>query len=128
MKKHIAAFFAGVGLSALAGLGVQAVRNRQGIAQRGRELVGRGRDIARRGQQFVRSVRGEGHIDLNHCSTEQLVAMGVDQATAVRIVEFRPYRSKLELVSRVMLPTDVYAIIKDHVAVSGSHEAVKVAS
>lgn len=139
MKKHLTAFFAGVGAAVLAGFGVHAARNRQQIAQHGRELgrrgrergrvlLGRGRDLARRGQQFAQAVREPGDVDLNQCSPEQLRAIGIDEITAERIIESRPYRSKLELVSRVMLTPDVYGTIKRRVFVSGSNEAVKVAS
>lgn len=139
MKRHLTAFLAGLGLSVLAGFGMHAARNRQQIAQRGREsahrgrehgrvLVGRGRDLAGRGQQFAQAVSRSGDIDLNQCSAEQLTSIGVDHLTAQRIIEFRPYRSKLELVSRVMLTPDIYGTIKHRVFVSGTNDAVKVAS
>lgn len=139
MKKHLTAFFAGIGVAVLAGFGVHAARNREKIAQRGRELVqggrergrvlaARGRDLARRGQQFAQAIREAGHVDLNQCSPEELRAIGIDEITAQRIIESRPYRSKLELVSRVMLAPDVYGTIKSRVFVSGADDAVKVAS
>jgi len=43
-------------------------------------------------------------------------------------VESRPYRSKLELVSRVMLPNAIYEGVKNRVSVINSNEPVKVAS
>jgi hypothetical protein len=139
MKRHLTAFFGGLGLSVLAGFGIHAARNRREIAQRGKELaergrergrvlVGRGRDLARRGQQFANAVRIPGDVDLNQCSAEQLTSIGIDHTTAQRILESRPYRSKLELVSRVMLTPDVYGAIKHRVFVSGTDDAVKVAS
>jgi len=138
MKRQLAAFFAGVGLSVLVGFGAYGARNRRGIAERGRELgrrgAARGRQFARRGREivnfgrvFAEGVRQNG-VDLNQASIEQLLSLGLDRSIADRIVENRPYRSRLELVSRVMLPNDVYNSIKDRVSIARSREPVKVAS
>lgn len=137
MRKHISVFFAGVGVSALVGFGLHAARHRQNVAQRGSErassdrdrgvlVVGRGRNLAR-GMQPSQESRTAGDLDLNQCSLEQLRELGVDEITALRIIELRPYRSKLELVSRVMLVPDVYGAIKDRVFASNADEAIKVA-
>lgn len=67
-------------------------------------------------------------VDLNLSSAEELHGLGLEADTVERIVENRPYRSKLELVSRVMLPNDVYSGIKDRVGVAASDEPVKIAS
>ncbi len=138
MKKHLAALFAGVGLSVLVGLGVYGARNRRSIAERGREFsrrgAARGRQFARRGRELVdrgRSFAGRirpNALDLNECSAEQLTALGLDRSIADRIIENRPYRSRLELVSRVMLSNDIYNSIKHRVSVSRSAEPVKVAA
>lgn len=72
--------------------------------------------------------QGAALVDLNLSSTEDLCSLGLEHDTAERIVENRPYRSKLELVSRVMLPNDVYAAIKNRVGVSSANEPVKIAS
>lgn len=139
MKKHIASFFSGLGVAVLIGLGFTAYRHRGQIAQRGREIAERGRvrgrqvaergrRMAQRGRQIAQRFTPQPDIDLNECPTEQLVGAGVDRETAERIVENRPYRSKLELIERVMLPNDVYALVKNRVWVSGANEPVKVAT
>ncbi len=84
--------------------------------------------MAQRGRQIAQRFTPQPDIDLNECPTEQLVGAGVDRETAERIVENRPYRSKLELIERVMLPNDVYALIRNRVWVSGANEPVKVAT
>jgi hypothetical protein len=138
MKKHIMALFSGVGVSVLIGLGIYGVRNRTNIARgaremaergrvRGRRIAERGRQLAHRGQQFAPSARVPG-IDLNTCSSEQLIALGMDNALAGRIIESRPYRSKVDLVSRIIVPTEVYNQIKNRISVSRPNDSVKIAS
>jgi hypothetical protein len=42
-------------------------------------------------------------------------------------IENRPYRTKLELVSRMVLSPNEYAAIKDRVSVAEANEPVKIA-
>ena len=100
--RSVAAFLSGIGVSLLA-------------------------TYAARGIRRQRRKQGRGLIDLNQCSVEDFKNLGLDSETAGRVFENRPYRSKLELVSRVMLPNDVYSSIKDRVGVSNPQEPVKVA-
>lgn len=103
MKKGLAAFISGVGVSLLAAYAARGIRRQK-------------------------QVQGLNLIDLNDCSMSDFRKLGLDDQVAERIFENRPYRSKLELVSRVMLPNDVYALIKDRVKVHNTQEPVKVAS
>lgn len=103
MKKGLAAFFSGLGVSLLAAYASRGIRRR-------------------------RRAQGLNLLDLNRCSTNDLRGLGIENDTAERIVESRPYRSKLELVSRVMLPTDVYSTIKNRVNVTNTNEPIKFAS
>lgn len=103
MKKSLAAFISGVGVSLLAAYAARGIRRQ-------------------------RRAEGRGLFDLNHCSVDDFRTLGLDQDTAGRIIENRPYRSKLELVSRVMLSNDLYSSIKNRVGVTDAHESVKVAS
>ncbi len=104
--KSVAAFVSGLGVAFLIGLAFRRPRAQQIIPNRIRRTA----------------------LDLNECSIEQLQRIGVDNILANRIIENRPYRNKLELVSRVMLPAGVYASIKRRVTVAGAGEPVKVAS
>jgi hypothetical protein len=66
-------------------------------------------------------------IDLNSASSEQMVGLGLAEDRLARLLENRPYRSKLELVSRMILSQDEYAAIKDKVAIAEAREPVKIA-
>jgi competence protein ComEA len=58
----------------------------------------------------------EERVDINRASIEELMKVpGMTRSWAGRIVRFRPYRSKADLVERGVLPTDVYERIKDYV-------------
>ncbi len=55
-------------------------------------------------------------IDINHASVDELLkAPGMTRTWAGRIVRFRPYRTKLDLIERGVLPSDVYDRIKDSI-------------
>ena len=69
--------------------------------------------------------------DLNHCSREQLLSIpGVDESDADRIIENRPYRHRLDLVARMVVPSGVYQGIRDYVDVplSAARSSINVAS
>ena len=101
MKKIVATFFAGLSLSVIAAYVLHKT-------------------------QHCRQAGG-GLFDLNQCSKEDLRSLELEESTIERIIESRPYRSKLELVSRVVLPSGIYDAIKNRVSVSNSQEPVKVA-
>ena len=55
-------------------------------------------------------------IDINHASVEQLLkAPGMTRSWAARIVKYRPYRNKQELVDHGIVTGEVYERIKDYV-------------
>ena len=55
-------------------------------------------------------------IDINHASAEELLKIpGMTSTWAARIVRFRPYRTKADLLEHGVLPGDVYDRIKDYV-------------
>jgi hypothetical protein len=66
-------------------------------------------------------------IDLNSASADQLTQLGLSAETQERLIENRPYRTKLELVSRMVVSPDEYATIKDRVSVAEANESVKIA-
>jgi DNA uptake protein ComE-like DNA-binding protein len=68
-------------------------------------------------------------ININSASREQLAALpGISAEMAERIIDNRPYRNKLDLLSRLIVSEDVYNSIKHLLHVDGSNEAVKIAS
>lgn len=58
----------------------------------------------------------EARVDINSASVAQLLKVpGMTQTWAGRIVRFRPYRSKNDLVERGVVTSEVYSRIKDYV-------------
>lgn len=58
----------------------------------------------------------EQRVDINHASVEELMKVpGMARTWAERIVRFRPYRSKQDLVDSGVLPAAVFNRIKDYV-------------
>jgi DNA uptake protein ComE-like DNA-binding protein len=61
-------------------------------------------------------VRPESRIDINRACVDDLARIpGLTPTWAARIVRFRPYRTKEDLLERGVLPSDVYDHIKDYV-------------
>ena len=65
--------------------------------------------------------------DLNEASNNDLADLGLDEAMVSQIVENRPYRNKLDLMSRLVIPEDVYETIRQKIGVRKAYEPVKVA-
>jgi competence protein ComEA len=60
-----------------------------------------------------------GTLDLNTASLEELrMVPGINEASAKKIVENRPYARADELVTKKVLSKDAYDNIKDHIAVT----------
>jgi DNA uptake protein ComE-like DNA-binding protein len=58
----------------------------------------------------------EDRIDINHASIRQLLKVpGMTRSWAGRIVRFRPYHTKLDLLERGVVTSQVYRRIKDYV-------------
>ena len=58
----------------------------------------------------------EASVDINHASMAELMKIsGMTPSWASRIVRFRPYRAKTDLLDRGVLPSAVYDRIKDSV-------------
>jgi hypothetical protein len=54
---------------------------------------------------------------LNDAHPEELQKLGLDSVAIDRIIENRPYRNKLELVSRMILPEVLYKEIRHSIGV-----------
>ena len=65
-------------------------------------------------------------IDLNSATADQIAELGVSAESLERLLENRPYRNKLELVSRMVLSQFEYSAIKDRVSVAEAREPMKV--
>jgi hypothetical protein len=132
MKKAIGAFVTGLMLSAAVAAIYQLYRRRtaelgQGLEQE--KAAGVQSAAARRPRRERRSRSRDGLLDLNVCSLRELADLeGLDRETAGRVIENRPYRNKLDLVSRMVVPETAYVLFSHFVTVSDPNEPVKVAS
>lgn len=58
----------------------------------------------------------EARIDINHATEDQLLTVpGMTRTWAGRIIRFRPYRTKGDLMEMGVVPDDLYDRIKDYV-------------
>lgn len=58
----------------------------------------------------------EARVDINHATIEQLLKVpGMTRSWAGRIVRFRPYRTKQDLLEHGVVSSGVYARIKDYI-------------
>lgn len=57
----------------------------------------------------------ESRIDINHATLEELLKVpGMTRSWALRILRFRPYRTKQELLDEGVVPSEVYARVRDY--------------
>ena len=55
-------------------------------------------------------------IDINHASLDQLLHVpGMTRSWAQRIMRFRPYRTKLDLVQEGVMPLEVYRRFREFI-------------
>jgi hypothetical protein len=66
-------------------------------------------------------------MDLNSAPTEDLKRLGLNDVAVGRIVENRPYRNKLELVSRMVIPERTYGKIRHRVGIRRTSKSAKIA-
>jgi DNA uptake protein ComE-like DNA-binding protein len=58
----------------------------------------------------------DARVDINHASADELMKVpGMTRTWAGRIVRFRPYRSKQDLLDHGIVTSEVYDRIKDYV-------------
>jgi len=58
----------------------------------------------------------EARVDINHASSEELLKVpGMTQSWAGRILRFRPYRTKQDLLDKGVVNSEAYDRIKDYV-------------
>jgi DNA uptake protein ComE-like DNA-binding protein len=69
----------------------------------------------------------ESLLDLNSASEAEFMHLGLDRETIDRIAENRPYRNKLDLLSRMVIPEQAYNLIRNQVGVAKATEFIKVA-
>jgi DNA uptake protein ComE-like DNA-binding protein len=75
--------------------------------------------MARRRSVTARDIAtGRNLLDLNKASEGDLIALnGLDPVLATRILENRPYVTKIDLIGRMIIPEASYELIKHSVTV-----------
>jgi DNA uptake protein ComE-like DNA-binding protein len=60
-------------------------------------------------------------ININEASQQEIMqALGLDAEFAERIVEHRPYPSKIDLLGRMVIPGEIYNSIKNRISYKAS--------
>ena len=81
----------------------------------------------RRTRQAAQAQTG---LDLNSCSREELLQVpGIDDDMAERILDNRPYRSKFDLLNRLVVPESLYSELRSKVYVDpgAARQSVQIA-
>ena len=67
-------------------------------------------------------------LDLNTATHEDLLGLGLNEELIEKVTENRPYRNKLDLLSRMVIPEHAYEAIKHQVGIANASELLKVGS
>ena len=135
MRGHVGAFLLGLGIAGAAAFVYDKVRRGEIDVD---EMGGRIRDASREVVAEVERARDKvsdmvaagaaAMVDINQASADDFERIGVhDPDTIERLIAGRPYRNKMELLTRMIVPEDVYAVIKNHIDIARPDESVKVA-
>lgn len=82
----------------------------------GGELVYQSQGAQKAPSRAQTSVAAEDKTDLNSATLEQLMKVpGMTHTWAARIIRFRPYRAKNDLIDRGVVTHEVYDRIKDYI-------------
>jgi competence protein ComEA len=94
-------FAAGIALACAAGVAFATAQNAQATQVAGNHQT---------------SVAPNAPVDINHATASQLMTIpGMTATWAGRIVRFRPYRTKQDLIDKGVVTSQVYDRIKDYV-------------
>jgi len=76
------------------------------------------------------TMQGAASLDLNDCSREELLqALEINDELAERILDNRPYRSKYDLLNRLIVPETVFSRVRSKVYVepAAARRSVQIA-
>lgn len=77
-------------------------------------------------EKSAQQLASEKLLDLNTADPTDLGQLGLDSEMCGQIINNRPYRNKLDLLSRMVIPETLYNGIKDQIGVAGATEPIKV--
>ncbi len=122
MKSFVKMLLIGIAAGAAAVTAGRLLRRRMR-----RPFVKRTEDVIEYSALSPETLEEENLTDLNEAAVSELAQLGLDEEMAGRVVENRPFRNKLELLSRRVIPEQFYEIIKNKVAVAKANETIKIA-
>ena len=128
MKGRLGMFVLGVGVATTGALIYGMYRRGEiDVDAIGQRIKGASREVTHLKNEVV-GLASAAMVDINEASREDLRGLGIeDGALLDRVIEGRPYRNKLDLLSRMILPQELYDSIKEHIGISRPDESVKVA-
>lgn len=135
MKGHVGSFLLGLGLAATAAFVYDKYRRGEiDVDQIKEQVKDVSRDVVSGAAHLkdhisdIRAIGAAALVDINRASAEDFERIGIHDSDMVeRVIEGRPYRNKMDLLTRMIVPQDIYDVVKQHIDVGGSDEAVKVA-
>ncbi len=135
MKGHVGSFLLGLGLAAVAAFVYDKYRRGEvDVEQIGEQIKDASREVAQEATVLkdhlsdIAAIGAAAVVDINRASAEDFERIGIHDPEIVdRLIEGRPYRNKMDLLTRMIVPKDIYEVIKSHIEVDGGDEAVKVA-
>ncbi len=135
MKGHVGSFLLGLGLAAAAAFVYDKyTRGEIDASEIGERIKDASQDLARDAARLkdrasdIAAVGAVAMVDINEASAGDFERIGIhDPEMVERLIEGRPYRNKMDLLTRMIVPQDVYEVIKSHIDIARPEESVKVA-
>jgi hypothetical protein len=142
MKGHVGLFVLGLGMAAAGAMVYDKVRSGEidtgeigdrikevsnQVARQIGDVTDQVQDNVIEMRDRVSDITSMSMVDINECSREDLRDIGIPEDVMERVIEGRPYRNKMDLLTRMVVPQDIYDRVKSMLEVHGADEDVKVA-
>jgi DNA uptake protein ComE-like DNA-binding protein len=119
----LVSFLGAIGLGIFTASWITSAQRRGKAKQSGgkRRKSARSRVDGLSGFDLNNSAPRSGVLNINLASQQEIMSLlGLDAETADRIVEHRPYPSRIDLLGRMVVPNEVYETIKDKIVYKAS--------